>query len=88
MTEADQKLVDKLIESCAERNVIIDDVAATFIILAQKILARDPTNENAQKVLENFATHMRTGREVVSFCGFLLKDPDGDGPDQSEGAAT
>jgi hypothetical protein len=66
----------KLIESCAGRGVELDEVDAGFVLLAQKILTHDPKNEDAKKVMENFAQHLKTGKQPQSFAGFLLRDPD------------
>jgi hypothetical protein len=66
----------ELIETCAERGIEIDEVDAGFVLLAQKILTGDPKNEDAKKVLEKFAQHLKTGKAPWSFAGFLLRDPD------------
>jgi hypothetical protein len=66
----------KLIETCTERGIEIDEVDAGFVLLAQKILARDPEHHEAKDVLEKFATHLKTGKKPWSFSGFGLRDPD------------
>jgi hypothetical protein len=65
----------KLIESCAVRGVELDEVDAGFVLLAQKILTRDPKNEDAKKVMENFAQQLKTGKAPWSFAGFALRAP-------------
>jgi hypothetical protein len=70
MTTAEQELI----QTCGERGIEIDVVDAGFVLLAQKILARDPKHHEAKQVLENFATHLSTGKEPQSFAGFLLRE--------------
>jgi hypothetical protein len=72
MTTAEQELI----ETCTKRGIEIDEVDAGFVLLAQKILARDPEHHEAKDVLENFATQLSTGKAPWSFAGFALRDPD------------
>jgi len=64
-----------LIEACAARGVAVDEVEAAHVLLARKILERDPANTLAKQVVQNFGTHLSTGKEPQSFSGFLLRDP-------------
>jgi hypothetical protein len=72
MTAAEQELI----ATCAERGIDLDEIDAGFVLLAQKILSRDPNNENAKRVMENFAHRLKTGKPPWSFAGFVLRDPD------------
>jgi len=72
MTAAEQELI----ATCAERGVELDELNASFVLLAEKILARDPKNESATKVMQNFAQLLKTGKTQWSFAVFDLKDPD------------
>lgn len=72
MTTAEQELI----ATCAARGVVLDEVEAGFVLLAKKILSRDPKNEDAKEVMENFAQHLKTGKAPCSFAGFALRDPD------------
>jgi hypothetical protein len=72
MTTAEQELI----ATCATRGVALDEIDAGFVLLAQKILARDPKNEDAKKVMETFAQHLKTGKAPCTFAGFTLRDPD------------
>lgn len=81
MTSAEQELIDKhaargLIDKCAARGVSIGEIDAGFIMLATRILKRDPHHALAKEVLQNFATHLRTGKNPKSFAGFMLSERD------------
>jgi hypothetical protein len=65
-----------LIEACAARGVVVDEVEAAHVLLARKILERDPENALAKQVVQNFGTHLTTGKEPQSFAGFALRDTD------------
>jgi len=66
----------KLIDLAAVRGATVDDVEAAHVLLAERILERDPTNTLAREVVQNFGVHLRTGKEPVSFAGFILREPD------------
>jgi hypothetical protein len=72
MTAAEQELIT----TCSARGVELGEIDAGFVLLAQKILARDPKDEDAKKVMEHFAQHLKTGQAPYSFAGFCLRDPD------------
>jgi hypothetical protein len=68
--------VQVLIETCAARGVVVDEIEGAHVLLARKILERDPENTLAKQVVQNFGTHLSTGKEPQSFAGFLLRDLD------------
>jgi hypothetical protein len=68
--------VQTLIEACASRGAVVDEVEAGHVLLARKILGRDPENALAKQVVQNFGTHLATGKEPQSFAGFCLHEPE------------
>jgi hypothetical protein len=68
--------VQVLIETCAARGVVVDEVEAAHVLLARKIIERDPENTLAKQVVQNFGAHLATGKEPQSFAGFCLRDPE------------
>jgi hypothetical protein len=68
--------VQVLIETCAARGVAVDEIEAAHVLLARKILERDPENVLAKEVVQNFGTHLATGKEPQSFAGFCLHEPE------------
>jgi hypothetical protein len=64
-----------LIETSAERGAVVNETEAAHVLLARQILKRDPENALAKEVVQNFGTHLSTGKEPWSFAGFMLQEP-------------
>ena len=68
--------IEDLIQMASVMGVVVDHQEARYVLLAKKILARDPNNPPAKNVVKAFAEHLRTKKFVGTFDVFDLVDPD------------
>lgn len=61
-------------EFASSRGVDVDELEVKAFLQAKRLLERDPTNDIAREVVENFNTHVTTGEQVCSFAEFMLRD--------------
>ena len=72
MKQAD---VDAVIAQVARAGRRIDNYQSSVFCGAREILAREPDNPHAAKVVANFLAFVATGVETISFEEFLLPIP-------------
>jgi hypothetical protein len=64
--------VQAVIEFASDRGIDVDEFEAQAFLQAKRILERNPDDAIAREVVENFNTHLTTGKQVCSFSAFLL----------------
>jgi hypothetical protein len=70
--------IQDLMKSAAMRGHAFSHYQAAVYLSARELLARDPSNQVAQTVVEDFSRYLIDGTAITSFDQFLLPIPETD----------
>lgn len=64
----------EVLEFAASKGVSVEPDEVLTFLQAKRLLAKDPDNTHAKRVIDNFASHLATGVRTRSFSEFMMDE--------------